>query len=170
MDVKLVFAGAGGQGIVLLTRLLGTVLTEKGFNVISTETHGMATRGGSVVSFMKVGNYHCPLILPKTADIGVLLHPDESDKIEAYCREDALVVGYNLPVEGIDVKGLMEKEGLFPRVANMVVAGLLLRLLGAELEDGLKFLKSLGKDKDYNVKALTIGYQEAKDGYVSAAS
>jgi indolepyruvate ferredoxin oxidoreductase beta subunit len=42
---QMILCGRGGQGIVFLTRLLGDIATQKGLNVISSETHGMAVRG-----------------------------------------------------------------------------------------------------------------------------
>ena len=54
---QMILCGRGGQGIVFLTRLLGDIATQKSLNVISSETHGMAVRGGSVNSHLKIGPF-----------------------------------------------------------------------------------------------------------------
>ncbi|MGD9819815.1 MAG: 2-oxoacid:acceptor oxidoreductase family protein, partial [Desulfomonilaceae bacterium] len=54
---QIVLCGRGGQGVVFLTRLIGDISTSKGLNVISAETHGMAVRGGSINSCVKIGDY-----------------------------------------------------------------------------------------------------------------
>ena len=54
---ELILCGRGGQGIVFLTRLIGDIVTAKGLDVISSETHGMAVRGGSINSHLRIGPY-----------------------------------------------------------------------------------------------------------------
>ncbi|MDR2797212.1 MAG: 2-oxoacid:acceptor oxidoreductase family protein, partial [Treponema sp.] len=48
--------GVGGQGTLLLSRLIGNAALEQGLVVRGTETIGMAQRGGSVVSHIRMGN------------------------------------------------------------------------------------------------------------------
>ncbi len=170
MEAKLVLAGVGGQGIVLLTRIVGGVLTRRGHRVISTETHGMAARGGSVVSFMKVGDFKGPMLLHNEADIGVLLHPDEAERVRLFCKKDALVVGYNLPLSGVDLKGAMEAEGIDPRRANMAVAGFLLAMFQVPVDEVEGFLKEIKKATQANLAAVELGYKEAQDAHVSATA
>lgn len=55
--VELVICGRGGQGVVFLTRLIGELVTEKGLDVVSSETHGMAVRGGSINSHLRIGSF-----------------------------------------------------------------------------------------------------------------
>ncbi|BAT71876.1 indolepyruvate ferredoxin oxidoreductase, beta subunit [Thermosulfidibacter takaii ABI70S6] len=167
MDAKLVFAGTGGQGIVFLTRLIGGLLTKKGLHVISTENHGMATRGGSVTAFMKIGNFHSPLMLYHDADIGVVLHPDEFPKVELYCKPDALIIGYGIENKGLDVKPLIERHGFHPRAANMIIAGIILGLFNIISKEAIEYLSSLKKDSEENIKALKMGFEEAKNAHVS---
>ena len=62
IETQIVICGRGGQGVLFLTRLLDEVALSRGNNVISFETHGMAMRGGSVVSYIKIGNFNSPLI------------------------------------------------------------------------------------------------------------
>ncbi len=53
-----VLSGLGGQGILFMTKVLATAALNKGFDILGAETHGMAQRGGSVVSHLKWQNNH----------------------------------------------------------------------------------------------------------------
>ena len=76
-DVQIIICGRGGQGILFLTRLLDEVALNLGQNVISSETHGMAMRGGSVVSYVKIGNFNSPLIRSGQGDVLLALSESE---------------------------------------------------------------------------------------------
>ncbi|MFO7715613.1 2-oxoacid:acceptor oxidoreductase family protein [Desulfosarcina sp.] len=65
---QIVISGVGGQGVLFITRLLAEAAIEKGLPVFTSETHGMAQRGGTVISHLKVGNFASPLINPGKAD------------------------------------------------------------------------------------------------------
>jgi len=165
MNIKIVFCGVGGQGIILLTRLLGEVLTRSGLRVISTESHGMATRGGSVTAFMKVGNFNSPLIKASDADVVVVLHTDELERGLFFARENALLIlngvkGQNLNIKAIDISNLMKRLKLNGRLANMVCAGILLYMFNIEMDEAIKTLEEMGKANAQNIKALKVGYME----------
>lgn len=66
--VQIVIGGVGGQGVLFITRLLAEAAIEKGLPVFTSETHGMAQRGGTVISHLKVGAFNSPLIRPGQAD------------------------------------------------------------------------------------------------------
>lgn len=72
-----VLSGLGGQGILFMTRVLAMTALNKGYNILGAETHGMAQRGGSVVSHLKIGNANSSLIRAGGADF--LLSMDESE-------------------------------------------------------------------------------------------
>ncbi|MDL2330139.1 2-oxoacid:acceptor oxidoreductase family protein [Desulfosarcina sp. OttesenSCG-928-A07] len=65
---QLVISGVGGQGVLFITRLLAEAAISKDLPVHTSETHGMAQRGGTVVSHLKVGSFASPLITPGRAD------------------------------------------------------------------------------------------------------
>ena len=55
-DTKsIMIVGVGGQGTLLASRVLGSVLTAQGFDVKVSEVHGMSQRGGSVVTYVRYG-------------------------------------------------------------------------------------------------------------------
>ncbi len=59
-DIYLV--GVGGQGIITASRIIGDAAVLAGHNVLLSETHGMAQRGGTVVCTARIGDMHSPLI------------------------------------------------------------------------------------------------------------
>jgi len=78
LTTQIVIAGTGGQGILFAARLLQQAAVDAGFDIIGSETHGMAQRGGSVVAHLKIGNAKSPLVRHGCADILYCLHPDET--------------------------------------------------------------------------------------------
>jgi len=72
-----VLSGLGGQGILFMTKVLAMTALNKGFDILGAETHGMAQRGGSVVSHLKIGPAKSSLIRAGGADF--LLSMDESE-------------------------------------------------------------------------------------------
>jgi len=68
MRQQIVISGVGGQGVLFVTRLLAEAAITKGLPVFTSETHGMAQRGGTVLSHLKVGNFSSPLIRPRNAN------------------------------------------------------------------------------------------------------
>ena len=67
---NILFAGVGGQGIILAGKILAQTALESGFDVRANELHGMAQRGGSVVSHIRFGKeVHSPLIPRGETDI-----------------------------------------------------------------------------------------------------
>ena len=59
---NMVLCGLGGQGILFMTKVLARTALGKGMDVLGAETHGMAQRGGSVVSHLRLGDVKSSLI------------------------------------------------------------------------------------------------------------
>lgn len=57
-----IITGVGGQGVLFVNRILAMAAQEQGLKVLVSEVHGMAQRGGSVISHLRAGNYHSPLV------------------------------------------------------------------------------------------------------------
>jgi len=75
--INFVLSGLGGQGILFMTKIFATTAMNKGYNILGAETHGMAQRGGSVVSHLRIGDARSSLIRAGAADF--LLSMDESE-------------------------------------------------------------------------------------------
>lgn len=67
--VDIVIAGVGGQGTILAGKLISTLALMEGLDVKSAETHGMAQRGGSVITHLRMGEkVSSPLVPAGEAD------------------------------------------------------------------------------------------------------
>ncbi|MDX2480878.1 MAG: 2-oxoacid:acceptor oxidoreductase family protein [Desulfuromusa sp.] len=73
MKQQIIVSGIGGQGVLFLTRVIAQVAVNQGIPVLTSETHGMAQRGGTVLSTIKIGDFASPLIRTGQADLGMLL-------------------------------------------------------------------------------------------------
>ncbi|MCX6693878.1 MAG: indolepyruvate oxidoreductase subunit beta [Methanomicrobiales archaeon] len=65
----LLIVGVGGQGTILASNIIGEACLLEGVPVRGSETHGMAQRGGSVESHIRIGSSHGPLIAVGSADV-----------------------------------------------------------------------------------------------------
>ena len=77
---NLVVCGVGGQGNILISRLIGRILTAQGYTVSIGETFGAAQRGGSVFSSLRISktHLHSPMIPKGQANIILSLEPMEA--------------------------------------------------------------------------------------------
>jgi indolepyruvate ferredoxin oxidoreductase beta subunit len=66
---RVVIAGVGGQGTLLVTRLIAETAIKQGLNVRIGETYGMAQRGGPVMGHIQIGKAYSPQIRPGEADV-----------------------------------------------------------------------------------------------------
>lgn len=78
--LNLIITGVGGQGNILISKLLGEAMLEDGYRVTIGETYGASQRGGSVASHLRISkkNQYGPLIPEAHADIILGLEPVES--------------------------------------------------------------------------------------------
>ena len=68
-NLNIVLAGVGGQGTIVAGKLLGTIALRLGLDVKVSEVHGMSQRGGSVITYVRIGReVFSPIIEPGTAD------------------------------------------------------------------------------------------------------
>ncbi len=94
--LNIMLTGVGGQGTVLAAKILAQAAQEKGWRVRTAETIGMAQRGGSVVSHVRMGDngeeVFSPLIAKGTADLIVAFEPAEGARVLPFLsREGSLV-------------------------------------------------------------------------------
>jgi len=124
-EVQIIICGRGGQGILFLTRLLDGVALNLGQNVISSETHGMAMRGGSVVSYVKIGNFNSPLIRSGQGDVLLALSESELPLNRHLLKKEGGQIYVNSPEtkrNAIDASGQAVALGSLV-VANLVLLG-----------------------------------------------
>lgn len=90
---NILLCGVGGQGTVLASKLIAFAAMEKGLQVRTAETIGMAQRGGSVVSHVRIGSeIHSPLLAKRTADVLIAFEPAEAVRCISYLKQDGTVI------------------------------------------------------------------------------
>jgi indolepyruvate ferredoxin oxidoreductase beta subunit len=86
-------AGVGGQGILLASEILSDMALARGLDVKKSEVHGMAQRGGSVVSHVRFGDkVHSPVIAEREADVLVAFEKMEALRWVHYIAPEGTVV------------------------------------------------------------------------------
>ena len=90
---NILLCGVGGQGILLASEVLSSVLLKAGYDVKQSEVHGMAQRGGSVVSHIRYGGkVYSPLIEPGTADTTVSFELLEALRYLPFYRRGGTII------------------------------------------------------------------------------
>ncbi len=105
--INLIITGVGGQGNILISRLLGQAFIEEGRAVTIGETYGATQRGGSVASHVRISKENMPYspVTPRgKADIIVGLEPTESLRmLTSYGSPDTYVVTNTRPIHSLEV-------------------------------------------------------------------
>jgi indolepyruvate ferredoxin oxidoreductase beta subunit len=90
--LRIFLTGVGGQGTLLASRVLGEAALEAGYSPLVSETHGMAQRGGIVVSTVVLGELKSPIISPGEADVLLGFEALEAFRALNYCHAKSLVI------------------------------------------------------------------------------
>lgn len=103
--LNIMLTGVGGQGTVLAAKVLAQAAQEKGWHVRTAETIGMAQRGGSVVSHVRMGNngedVASPLIAKASADMLIAFEPAEGARMLPYLASDGVFVTATTAVQPV---------------------------------------------------------------------
>ena len=75
---KIHLTGVGGQGTIKTSTIIGEAAIKRGLNVVMSEVHGMAQRGGVVTTDLKIGDAYSPLIENGDADLVIGFEPSET--------------------------------------------------------------------------------------------
>ncbi len=150
MQKNIILTGVGGQGTVLASKLIAAASLAKGYEVMSAETIGMAQKGGSVFSHLRVGEgLYSPMIRQGTADLLLAFEPAEAVRMLPYLKESGVLVVSSHPVmpvtaalAGTDYTGREMVEYLRREVREMHVL------------DGAAAAQEVGSPKALNVIML----------------
>lgn len=100
IEKDILICGVGGQGTVLASKLIAAAAMNENQSVHSAETIGMAQRGGSVTSHVRIGkNAFSPLIPKGEADLILAFEPGEAVRNLAYLKENGTVIVNSIPVK-----------------------------------------------------------------------
>lgn len=149
-NISCLLCGVGGQGTVLASKLIAFAAMEKGENVRTAETIGMAQRGGSVVSHVRTGDeINSPLIPLGSADVIIGFEPAEAVRCLPYLKKGGAAVVNAKAVKPVTASlsdsgydGTEMLEYLKSNVENLYVI------------DGEKACSDLGSAKVLNVVLL----------------
>src|SRR5665647_893864 len=88
----ILIVGIGGQGTILASNILGEACLIEGRHVMGAETHGMAQRGGSVESHIRIDGVLGPLISPGQADLLISFDLLEAVRYSHYLKKEGKMV------------------------------------------------------------------------------
>lgn len=187
-SANIMVVGVGGQGTLLTSRIIGNTALNAGYDVKLSEVHGMAQRGGSVVTFIRFGeNVAEPVVEAGDADILISFERLEAMRSAHYLKKDGIIIVNDCKIDPMTVvigaesypENIIEKLGEKHRiytidglsvakelgnskVLNSVVLGVAAKFIGfnkSEWEDVIKVTVP-EKTIDINLKAFEKGYGE----------
>lgn len=124
---NVLLTGVGGQGTVLAAKVLAQAAQAKGWQVRTAETIGMAQRGGSVVSHVRMGDNGeeviAPLVAKGAADMIIAFEPAEAARVLPYLAPDSVMVSATTSIQPITAALSTE-----PYLAKATIASLEKRL------------------------------------------
>ena len=93
MNIDIIIVGVGGQGTLLASKIIGNLALASNLEVKVSEVHGMAQRGGSVITHVRVGNnIHAPLVSEGKADFVVAFEALEAGRGLPFLKEDGVLI------------------------------------------------------------------------------
>jgi len=105
-NIDIVLIGVGGQGIGLLSEVILRAADHAGFPVRGVDTHGLAQRGGTVNSHVRIGGHaHSPLVREGRADVVIALERTEALRaMNQFLRDEGVLVYYNTSLQPVGVR------------------------------------------------------------------
>ena len=184
---NIMIVGVGGQGTLLTSRILGGITVDAGYDVKLSEVHGMAQRGGSVVTFVRYGEKVAePIVEEGQADLLIAFEKLEAKRYAHFLKKDGVLVVNEQRIDPITVvTGVatypdnivedLEKEYTVykinamdealklgnSKVFNIIVLGMAAKHMDFSKEDWLKVIEKTVPPKtvDINKKAFLLGFE-----------
>lgn len=124
---NIVIAGAGGQGLITLTNIISKAALIEGYDVKTSELHGLSQRGGSVQTYVRFGKkVYSPLIVSAGADLILGLETAEALKNISYANKNTTLLTneYFFPyLGGLPKEEIIKKiNSLFPGKKHIIPA------------------------------------------------
>ena len=185
--MNIMVVGVGGQGTLLTSRIIGKTALAAGHDVKLSEVHGMAQRGGSVVTFVRFGDkVYEPVCEEGTVDVLISFERLEAERYAHFLKPDGIMIVNDTRIDPMTVvigaakypEGIIERlskdHKVFvidggaeakklgnSKVLNTVVLGLAAKHIGFSEDEWLDVLKSTvpSKTVDINTLAFKAGYE-----------
>lgn len=157
--MNIMVVGVGGQGTLLTSRIIGKTALDAGYDVKLSEVHGMAQRGGSVVTFVRFGKNVCePVVEEGEVDVLISFERLEAMRYAHFLKKDGVIIVNDCRIDPMTVV-IGAKE--YP---NNIIEDLKKEHVVYSL-DGLSIAKQLGNSKVLNsvilgLSAKYIGFSE----------
>ena len=183
---NIMIVGVGGQGTLLTSRILGGLAVSAGYDVKLSEVHGMAQRGGSVVTFVRYGeNVYEPIVEEGCADIIIAFEKLEALRYAHFLKKDGVLIVNDWRIDPMPVvigaaeypQNIIENLGKQysvystnateeakklgnSRVFNLVVLGLAARHMDFTVQQWHDVIKNTVPPKtvEMNINAFNTGY------------
>lgn len=184
--VNIMIVGVGGQGTLLASRILGNITTSCGYDVKISEVHGMAQRGGSVVTFVRYGEAVAePIVEEGCADILIAFERLEAMRYAHFLKKDGTIIVNDQRIDPMTVvtgasqypeniiERLSEKYKVIAldamaeaqklgntRVFNTIILGVAASKMEFSKETWIDTVKAIVPPKtvEINLKAFEAGY------------
>ena len=104
MTKNIMIVGVGGHGTLLTSRIIGKAALEAGYDVKISEVHGMAQRGGSVVTFVRFGEkVNEPVVEEGQADVIIAFERLEAKRYAHFLKKDGVLIVNDCKIEPMTV-------------------------------------------------------------------
>jgi hypothetical protein len=189
-DTKnIMIVGVGGQGTLLTSRILGGITVAAGYDVKLSEVHGMAQRGGSVVTYVRYGKEVAePIVEEGQADVLIAFERLEALRYAHFLKKDGVIIVNDQRIDPMPVvtgvakypENIIEElskehrvisidaqeEALKmgnSRVFNVIILGVAAKYMDFPKEQWIEVVKNTVPPKtvDINVAAFERGYEIA---------
>ena len=186
---SVMIVGVGGQGSLLASRLLGTLLTDEGYDVKVSEVHGMSQRGGSVVTYVRFGDkVYSPIVTEGECDYIISFEKLEAARYAGCLRRGGKIIVNTQEIDPMPVitgaaeypAGVLEDlkargfdvddfDALAPameagsaKAVNIVLMGHFAACTDIPKEKWIQALKKVIQPKflEMNLKAFDLGFGE----------
>ena len=187
METKnIMIVGVGGQGTLLTSRVLGGIIQAGGYDVKLSEVHGMAQRGGSVVTFVRYGDkVYEPIVEEGQADVLIAFEKLEAMRYAHFLKKDGVMIvndqrmdpmtvvtgaaeyplelvkkmeEADIDVDAFDALSLAEKAGS-SKAVNLVLMGRLSKYFDFTEAEWMQAIDASvpAKFKEMNERAFALG-------------
>ena len=186
---NIMIVGVGGQGTLLTSRILGGITVAAGYDVKLSEVHGMAQRGGSVVTYVRYGKEVAePIVEEGQADVLIAFERLEALRYAHFLKKDGVIIVNDQRIDPMPVvtgvakypENIIEElskehrvisidaqeEALKmgnSRVFNVIILGVAAKHMDFPKEQWIEVVKNTVPPKtvDINVAAFERGYEIA---------
>ncbi len=187
METKsIMIVGVGGQGTLLTSRILGAITVDAGYDVKLSEVHGMAQRGGSVVTYVRYGEkVYEPIVEEGQADVLIAFEELEALRYANFLKKDGVIIVNETKINPVTVNTGVAKypEGIIDtlkashklysvdatteakklgnaRTFNLIVLGLAAQHMDFSEEQWLSCIEKTVPPKtiEINKQAFSFGY------------